>query len=799
MEIKKRKKSFALAIVLALVCLTTDCWATENIKIGMLDYTTVSSGSQRFASELDDSFIDRKLVFDFNGMDDKRVRVWSSDNTIRIALRTRQLKENLIDIGDFEASLNSNGELKVDIEALIMEVTILYAIDAEEIIEVLVDEVTMAALVQVVNLAYKDKLRSASALKNFLLAYEHLHDIQDISDFVDEVLTQVPDVPQLIKDNLFIYQVESSPWALSDPCNNVVNDFVYGQVSSALIDPIWDPICRGTHPLVKRFRDPATCKLIPTYSPTDGKLYVYGQYCSLESYAFFNTVSSSYTYPFGGDSDATNSNPYVDADDVHITHHHIRPFDIGSWHEQVDIDLGPGQSFEFHTQARVENRSNHDLEDIDIDYLIVKDKKDFDIPHSQRKRLDDDKVDIDEGDKENKTMAKTRVSISSDFTTIKVDCLGRHDFTFPITQENINEREITLYFYIDVETESGDDRDVSDEMKTDEFGKLEINLPHFNSWFVASTTEGEASLTVDFTNLSEGSPGSISSYLWDFDDGATSTEASPSHTFTTPGTKNITLATTSSWGEVKTAIATIEVIEAQEPYIFSSAQTAENVNDLGGGEYEAVNPTTTFELNDPIHILAKLTDATTSFRWKCDIYHEGVYWWTTETEWRSAATFDYFTFIQDGHTLGTFTFEVFIDDGDGYELHATLNAVVSETPPPPPPDGDDYVYQDTVTAEGVNGDTPINQKSTFNLGQYIHVLSRATEINVNHKWKIDIFHEDNYWWTMESPQRTATDDDFFSFSQEGHTAGTYTFKVHLITIDDSQLHWLQNVDAEVLP
>ncbi|MEA2006605.1 MAG: PKD domain-containing protein, partial [Patescibacteria group bacterium] len=85
-------------------------------------------------------------------------------------------------------------------------------------------------------------------------------------------------------------------------------------------------------------------------------------------------------------------------------------------------------------------------------------------------------------------------------------------------------------------------------------------LPHFNSRFVASTTGGEASLVVDFINQSTGSPNSISSYLWDFGDGQTSSEASPSHTYSTSGVYTVALTTTSSWGEVKTATTTIEVI-----------------------------------------------------------------------------------------------------------------------------------------------------------------------------------------------------------------------------------------------
>lgn len=53
-----------------------------------------------------------------------------------------------------------------------------------------------------------------------------------------------------------------------------------------------------------------------------------------------------------------------------------------------------------------------------------------------------------------------------------------------------------------------------------------------------------APLTVDFTNNSSGGTHTLS-YLWRFGDGATSTDKDPSHTYTAPGTYDVTLVTNS--------------------------------------------------------------------------------------------------------------------------------------------------------------------------------------------------------------------------------------------------------------
>lgn len=79
--------------------------------------------------------------------------------------------------------------------------------------------------------------------------------------------------------------------------------------------------------------------------------------------------------------------------------------------------------------------------------------------------------------------------------------------------------------------------------------------------FVGSPTSGSPPLTVNFTDLSSGSP---TSWSWDFGDGVgTSTAQNPSYTYTSVGTYTVSLTVTNAYGsddEVKTAY--INVAEA---------------------------------------------------------------------------------------------------------------------------------------------------------------------------------------------------------------------------------------------
>jgi PKD repeat protein len=79
------------------------------------------------------------------------------------------------------------------------------------------------------------------------------------------------------------------------------------------------------------------------------------------------------------------------------------------------------------------------------------------------------------------------------------------------------------------------------------------SVPAPRANFGANPTSGNVPLTVQFTNQSTGN---ITAYTWEFGDGATSTDVSPTHTYANPGTYNVRLIAVGPGGQ-STAQATI--------------------------------------------------------------------------------------------------------------------------------------------------------------------------------------------------------------------------------------------------
>ncbi len=74
-----------------------------------------------------------------------------------------------------------------------------------------------------------------------------------------------------------------------------------------------------------------------------------------------------------------------------------------------------------------------------------------------------------------------------------------------------------------------------------------LTLPTAN--FSGTPTGGIAPLTVNFTDLSIAGTGTITSWLWDFGDGATSTTRNPVHTYAVAGNYTVTLQVTDNLGQ----------------------------------------------------------------------------------------------------------------------------------------------------------------------------------------------------------------------------------------------------------
>lgn len=89
--------------------------------------------------------------------------------------------------------------------------------------------------------------------------------------------------------------------------------------------------------------------------------------------------------------------------------------------------------------------------------------------------------------------------------------------------------------------------------------------------FTASVNSICPNATVDFTNTSTNYP---TSYSWNFGDGSqSSTAQNPSHTYTTPGTYNVTLTSTNQWGSTTSTATTITVLTPPDASL-SYAQAA---------------------------------------------------------------------------------------------------------------------------------------------------------------------------------------------------------------------------------
>jgi PKD repeat protein len=115
-----------------------------------------------------------------------------------------------------------------------------------------------------------------------------------------------------------------------------------------------------------------------------------------------------------------------------------------------------------------------------------------------------------------------------------------------------------------------------DETKTD-YVSVSVPPTKPTADFTGTPTSGFAPLQVDFTDQSTDGGATITSWLWRFGDGATSTAQNPSHTYGTPGTYDVTLRVTNSAGPdstTKNNYVTASVVPVGPSAEFSGTPTS---------------------------------------------------------------------------------------------------------------------------------------------------------------------------------------------------------------------------------
>jgi PKD repeat protein len=116
------------------------------------------------------------------------------------------------------------------------------------------------------------------------------------------------------------------------------------------------------------------------------------------------------------------------------------------------------------------------------------------------------------------------------------------------------------------------------EVALDDVGGGSVNTEPVAN-FVAAPTAGEAPLTVTFTNRSA-LPSAITSYLWSFGDGTTSTAAQPVHVYSTTGHFTVTL--TVFGATMQDTLTRSHYIDVIQPAGFPSTTVLDDFNRSDG-------------------------------------------------------------------------------------------------------------------------------------------------------------------------------------------------------------------------
>lgn len=97
----------------------------------------------------------------------------------------------------------------------------------------------------------------------------------------------------------------------------------------------------------------------------------------------------------------------------------------------------------------------------------------------------------------------------------------------------------------------------------------------------------------------------------------------------------------------------------------------------------------------------------------------------------------------------------------------------------------------------------VNSKSVFHLNEDIYVLAEINEVSVDHRFKIEVYHDSIFWWANADESTSFTDvegvwgQSYDTLSQLAEEEGIFTFKVYLDIGQGYQ--FLEQKEVEVIP
>ncbi|GAB3257234.1 fibronectin type III domain-containing protein [Nocardioides dilutus] len=210
---------------------------------------------------------------------------------------------------------------------------------------------------------------------------------------------------------------------------------------------------------------------------------------------------------------------------------------------------------------------------------------------------------------------------------------------------------------------------------TGEINRIRYNGPVAKA--AATPTNGPSPLAVSFSSAGSSAPGGGTlSYLWDFGDGATSTAANPSHTYTTSTPRRFTARLTVSTASGASSSDTVDVTVGSVPPTPTISAPTDGTTVLPGQTINYQGSATDLE-DGPLPASA--------LTWTVLLHHN------THVHTFVAGAGDQGSFVAEDHgSVGTFSYEIILEATDSTGLEATTSVNVpvgSDTSPPSVPTG----------------------------------------------------------------------------------------------------------------
>jgi glucose/arabinose dehydrogenase/fibronectin type 3 domain-containing protein len=191
----------------------------------------------------------------------------------------------------------------------------------------------------------------------------------------------------------------------------------------------------------------------------------------------------------------------------------------------------------------------------------------------------------------------------------------------------------------------------------------------------ATPSHGYSPLQVNFSSVGSENPGGGSlSYLWDFGDGTSSTEANPSHTYTSPTVRTFTAMLTVTNSSNRSSAATVSVTVGSVPPV-------PTITSPGSGF--SVQPGQTVNFTGLATDADDGAVAPANLKWTVLLHHN------THVHTFVGGTGLSGSFVAEDHgPIGTFSYEIMLTATDSSGLQGTTSVILpvgSDTTPPTAP------------------------------------------------------------------------------------------------------------------